>query len=821
MNSVFGMNLTFPKQRLSYTEKIADDNKWGKQMIDLLVTNSNSDHTYVSPDSSEKLDRYNKMISNYQLYNNILNQRDFEQECNPLGIEVGQFKDQIKPYNKTPNKINVLLGEEIKRPFNFKTVLTNSEGIKSKQEYKKKLLEEYINSYVTSILKKFNPQIGEPDPQTGEIIKPEHIEEYMKYSYTDSREHLDNQILQYLIRKENIQDKRNDSFKHGLVSGEEHLWVGVENGEPVVKVLNPLGVFFHKSSESKYVEDGLYAGFRTRMTSGDVIDRFGEYLTEKDLNKVEGRTLGENNYPAKDMRYNHTEVTDAYMQDSLAGGTIDQGSYGKPKSEDWVVTHVEWRSQKKVGFVTYTNEEGDEITMIVSEDFKVPSYAKIVTSVYHSKNLTKYEFDGMTLEWAWIPEIWEGIKIGDNIYCCIGPKNYQYRSIDNPHKIKLGYHGLVYSAMNAEPISLMERMKPFQYLYFIIAHKLKRLIARDKGQIFHFDLSMVPESIGLEKTIYYLEEMDIDFYNPLANAETPGSYQRGKVTGSTSRSNMQHILNYVQLMAAIDEQINDVAGITRNREGQTSPNQAVGNAQQDLMMSSTITEAIYFKPHDYVWESALNSLIQCAQVVWKDKNIVKQYVLDDLSIQTLEVPSESLVNADLGVFISNSSRDVELFSELRALAQPLLQNDKAKFSDIIKLLKSTSVRELELNIKESEEDSQQRQLEQIRAQQEAQQQAQQMALQTHQMDIQAQQQLQAQKDAAAMERELVKSFSWAEDKDINDNLVPDVLEVEKFQEELRFKREELKQNKVENQKERDSKEKIAQINARKSKSQSK
>jgi len=152
--------------------------------------------------------------------------------------------------------------------------------------------------------------------------------------------------------------------------------------------------------------------------------------------------------------------------------------------------------------------------------------------------------------------------------------------------------------MNSVPISLMERMKPFQYLYFIIAHKLKRLIARDKGQIFHFDLSMVPESIGLEKTLHYLEEMDIDFYDPLRNSETPGSYQRGKITGATSRSNMQHILNYINLMNAIDEQINDVAGITRQREGQTAPNEAVGNAQQNLMMSSTVTEAIYFKPHE-------------------------------------------------------------------------------------------------------------------------------------------------------------------------------------------------------------------------------
>lgn len=223
-------------------------------------------------------------------------------------------------------------------------------------------------------------------------------------------------------------------------------------------------------------------------------------------------------------------------------------------------------------------------------------------------------FDGKLLEWSWIPEVWQGIRIGEDIHCAMGPKKYQYRSVDNPKDVKLGYHGLVYNNMNADSVSLMDRMKPFQYLYFIIVHKLKKLIARDKGKLYHFDTTMVPEELGLEKTLYYLEEMDIDFFNPLMNAEQPGASQRGKVKEATDRSNMQHIMNYVNLMAAIDDQIGDVAGITRQREGQISPNEAVTNSQQNILQSSTITEAVYFYPHEKLWERVLNSLVQCAQV---------------------------------------------------------------------------------------------------------------------------------------------------------------------------------------------------------------
>jgi len=699
----------------------------------------------------------------------------------------------------------------------------NSEGIRSKREHEKQLLSEFISNYTTQILSRYNPEIGQPNPETGEIIKPEHLQDYMRYTYQDSREKLANNILEYLTKKESILDKKNDAFKHGLLSGEEHVWIGIENGEPICQLLNSLGVFYHKSPEVKFIQDGLYAGYRTKMNVGDILDRFGAHLTQEQIDRIEGTWSGVPGTEMKlykDMKYYHDSPSDLHLANTI-GDQYEQGSYGKGKAADWVVYHVEWRSQKKVGFIKFMNEYGEEEMQMVSEDFKVPSYAeKIVTNSKKYGRTVTYQFDDISLEWKYVPEVWEGVRIGDNIYCCIGPKEYQYRSVDNPHKIKLGYHGVVYSNMNSDAISLMERMKPFQYLYFIIAHKLKRLIARDKGQIFHFDMSMVPEDIGLEKTIYYLEEMDIDFFNPLQNGDSPGSYQRGKITGATSRSNMQHILNYVQLLASVDEQINDVAGITRQREGQTAANEAVTNAQQNLIRSSTVTEAVYFKPHDLLWEDILNSLVQCAQAAWKDKSIIKQYVLDDMSLKTLEVPADSLTNSDIGVFVSNASKDVDLFTQLKGLAQPLLQNDKARFSDIITLLKADSIRELELSIQKSEQSMQEQQMQQIQAQQEAQKQAQEISMQVEDRKMQFQKELQAQKDEEAMKREMVKALSWSEDKDVNDNNVPDVLEVEKFKEGIRFKEKELKHTEEENRKDRESKEKIAKLNASKPTSQS-
>jgi len=348
-------------------------------------------------------------------------------------------------------------------------------------------------------------------------------------------------------------------------------------------------------------------------------------------------------------------------------------------------------------------------------------------------------------------------------------------------------------------------MKPFQYLYFIVAHKLKKLVARDRGKVFPFDLTMVPEELGLEKTLYYLEEMDIDFYNPLQNTEKPGIHQRSKITGSIDRSNMQHIMNYVQLLAAIDEQISDVAGITRQREGRIATGEAVTNSQQTIAQSSTITEAVYFYPHDRLWENVLNSLVQCAQSCWKTKSIKKQFVLDDLSIQTLNVTPDSLVNSDFSVFISNSGREDELFNVLKQLAQPLLQNDKATFSNIISIFKGTSAQELERQIKRSEKEAQQRQTEEIQMAQQAQQQAAEVQAQQAEAQRQHEKELQAQKDMAAYERELLKLNEGNEPE----NQSQPMSEAEKAKIEL--EKEKLKVEQRENEKDRKSDEKIARL----------
>lgn len=765
---------TLPLQMLSYQQKSKSDFQWAKDVMDRLLLDYVQNENIVNSHSSE----YLRKLSNYQLYNNQLNQTDFERECNPLGIEVGQFKDAIQPYNKTYNKIQVLLGEELARPFNFKAILVNAEGVKSKLAHKTMLLKNYITLQVQrtiqSISELYSPEMIEENAEL--IIPPDQLESYMSTTYLDSKEITANKLLNYLMYALNIKEKKNDAFKHALLSGEEVVYVGHLGSTPVLEVVNSLGVFYHKSAETKYIQDAEYAGYRTYMTTADVLDKYGQYLTEDQKKKIdkmhEGHRDLQNNLTGPDMQYGH----DDYYYDHLLKHSTE-GSYSSVDTDDHLVQHVEWKSQRKVGFLTYYNEFGDKVMDIVSEDFELPEgYTKRVVTKEFNKKCTYYdwEIDGVPyyLEWTWIPEVWTGTKIGNDLYCMIGPKELQFRPKDNPYEVKLGYHGVIYNAMNASPISLMDRMKPFQYLYFIIMHKLKKLIAHDQGKVFPLDVTMIDPKIGLEKTFYYLKEMNIDIYNPLQSAETPGLATRAKVSSAIDMSNMQHIINYVSLLSAIDQQIAEVAGVTRQREGQTSATEAVSNAQANIQMSAVITE-IFFNTHARLWESILSSLVTAAKYAIKNESVIKQFVLPDLSVSTLAIDGKDMIDSDFGVFITDSSKEHEMFKTLRAMSEGLLNTNRAKLSDLITLYDATSLQELKAAIKSSEktmqEEQMQMQQQQIEAQKELQQSQQEFEMERQQKEL----------DTKILVAQ-IQSFSRQQDQDLNQNKIPDQLEIEKF-----------------------------------------
>lgn len=92
-------------------------------------------HSFYNNESVRQTLR-NKII-NYKLYNGIVDIKDLVSVTNPYNQDASFIPDNI-PHNPIlVPKIDLLLGEEIKRRFDWRVVVQNSDAISKKEEDKK------------------------------------------------------------------------------------------------------------------------------------------------------------------------------------------------------------------------------------------------------------------------------------------------------------------------------------------------------------------------------------------------------------------------------------------------------------------------------------------------------------------------------------------------------------------------------------------------------------------------------------------------------------------------------------------------------------
>ena len=689
------MSTTLPKQRISKSEKTK---QWREDTVDYWEKLA-----YRSPAGNRNTNT--RKLINYDLFNGRFNRNDLEYVSNPLGFKDNEFPATLQHYDIISPAIMLLLGEETKRPDNFRIIADNPEVITRKETKKKELI---LQSLEQRLLAEIDPASQPIDPNTGEPVPPqtpEEVEKYMRYTYSDILESTGNKALSYLKRSLNTKLIFNKGWKDALIAGEEIYWTGIVNGEPVLRRSNPTDIAVILDNESDYIDDAV-AVIETRMMSVPMIlDEYGDYLTASQISDIEDRSKGIQSQV-------RTDVSSNIVLPAVDGSDPGPGNYNNSIGTNShlntglvKVVRVEWQSMKKVGTLNYIDEDGQPQETVIDESFKLSEEQKI---------------EGWKVEWFWINEAWEGIKIANEFYINIQAKPNQRRRLDNPYYCKLGYSGLIYNATNSVSVSLIDRMKPYQYLYNIIAYRMELAFASDMGKIMLMDLAQIPRSEGmdLEKWMYYLKAMKIAFIN--SHEEGQKGARRGQVSHFNQFQSIDLTLgNYIQqhinTLEYIKQQVAFLSGISPQRLSQIGADAGLGTTQQAIQQSAFITE-YWFESHNEVKRRAYTGLIECAKIAWREGKKV-QYVLDDLGMELLNIDGPEFENAEYGVFMSNTSKDQQIQDQMKQLFQTALQSDKATLSDIAKVLTMESPADIVRLLEKKEEEFNQRQQQASKSQQ--------------------------------------------------------------------------------------------------------
>lgn len=746
-------NSAFPRQKLPLSKK---GKKWQEDCVNYIIGEGN----VTSGGNSTSY--YGELQTYYNLYNSIFDEKDFKSITNPFKVEDG-FPATPHDFNIIRPKVDLLIGEETKRPLNFRVIRTSQEATSEMQEKEKQMILQYIEAAITAKMSPEEAQQFQEQLQSGEIMPPEQIAKYMDKDYKDIVENTAYHSLTYLREKLDLDNEFIKGWKDGLISGREIYYVGVLNAEPYAERVNPICFSYDKSPDLDFIEDGSWCCRKMRMPITEVYDRYYDKLEEKDLDKLEemigstpGRNLGDRS------------PVDMGIQLRIYDNPIFEGS-GKSLVNVW---HCCWKSFKKIFYVTTTDDAGQSQINIVDE-----TYQPVGNEV--------------SVEPDWIIEVWEGYRAGSDLYFGIQPIEYQHVSIDNPNSQKLPYCGAIYSNTNSKPRSLVSILKPLQYMYIVLWYRLELAIARDKGKVVNMDITQIPKSMNISpaKWMHYLSSVGVNFINPYEEGWNIPGREGGKpaqfnqITAlDLTMSNV--IAEYIQLMDKIEELAGTISGITQQREGAVNTSEMVGNVERSVVQSSHITEPLFWV-HNQCKRRVLNMLLNTAKGAWEETGKQKlQYIFDNGERAFLDI-TPKFYYEDMDVFVSDTSKDLENIQKLQQLIQPAMQNGASlleaaeiltndNFNIIKQKLKDMQTRQEQIQQQQQEaEAQQQQQLQQM--QNEAKQQE--LMLQEAQMDLQRYQIDQDNQTKIAVAQ--INAYRGTEELDQDQNGIPDPVEIGK------------------------------------------
>ena len=709
----------FPAQQMSFNKK---GKAWRKKCVDF-----GDDHSLIHYHLTRK--SVFAMKINYDLINGKIHMDDLKSLVNPYNLDASFIPDNIQHYPILNSKLEILRGEESKRLFDFRVIVTNPTAISE--------MEEEKNNQVNIMLQQMLMDNSQSEEEFNQQLEKQ--ADYFTYEYQDKREIRGNLLLNHYIKELDFEQLFNRGFTDAYTVGEEAYHCDIVGGEPFIEKIDPLKMRVIKSGSSNKIEDADMIVLEDYWNPGRIIDTYWDQLSKKDIEALEKApaNTGSNPYADSmdniDPRYgfvpniNVDTAGDAVIDPlSLFDNTYDTSFLPYDMNGNVRVLRVYWKSRRQIKKVKSYNPETGE------EEFN-----------FYPENYYCDPDKGEEEQTFWVNEAWEGTKIGADIYVNMRPRPVQYNRLSNPSRCHFGIIGSIYNVNGDEPFSLVDIMKPYSYLYDIFHDRLNKTLAKNMGKIIRMDFAKVPKGWDVDKWLYYINVNNIAVEDSFKEGNI--GVATGKLAGAMNNASSgvidaslgNEIQQYCNVLEWISTKIGELAGISKQREGQISNRETVGGVERATLQSSMITERLFFI-HDSVKKRTLECFLETAKIALKGRKKKFDYILGDGSKKLMEIDGDEFAECDYGIMVDNSNGTMELNQKLDTLAQAALQNQLLDFSSIMKLYTTKSTAEKQRMVEANEK----RKREEAMQQQQQQQQMQEAQLQQQAQIAQAQQDLQ-------------------------------------------------------------------------------
>lgn len=646
----------FPRQKITSKEKLTKDKDgklWGEDNLNYFIDQVSAEE-------------HHSIIKQYKIKEGIIEESDYNYILNPYNTTVDRYKrfgSVLRNYDIINPVINLYAGEFNQRFKNIQVLDSNPNDDNRYKEGLNTLVKQYYDQKAVNELN----QLGLETGQDSEEQQPleEQIEVYNR-GFDENRVITGQEVLDYIIYDQDIEDKHQDAYIDWLTCGRTFSYKGIFHNDVDYEIVRPWEITVPQYFNSNSVEDAPWIVRRQVLSSNQILDKWHDKLTETQANLLEEKGREESLMQSTGFVQLPTQwITNKKDYSNISVLNEISGIE---------VYHCQWRSWRKVGILLTTDELGQEVEVEVDDTYTL-----------------QIEVGDRSIEWEWISEVWEGWRIGEDtspIYLDIRPLPYNRMELNNKSAQKLSYNGRINKTLSGNPLSIPSIGENYQMLYNILHYQFEKIINKNKDKIAVIPQGLIPKGVGgwdEEKFMYYAHAnsmMVVDETSPSAALALQGIKVLDMSLGSFAKDS-------IDLMQSVKAEWWESIGMNRQRYGDSKASDGKAVTEQAIFRSAIISDELNRKFEKFQ-EKDYAGLLDISKLAFLEGKKSK-YINSDSRASFLTMnPDDAIfhLESDYNIFVKNSRRENEKIQQAKEYGFSLGQNGDA--DQMLELLDSSN-----------------------------------------------------------------------------------------------------------------------------------
>lgn len=612
-----------------------------------------------------------KLMDAYNLRNGVRDTQKYSYLWEAYGLE---FPAQLRHIPVLRSIFDSLVGQSIGRPFNHKISCADNESINYIfNQYRDSILND-VNQFIKNQIKAATIMAsGMDSPET--VRAKEYLatleKKYKNGNFKSDIEKYAQDMTDWMIRRFKVKPKGIEIMNDLVTAGQAYYQVKVVQigKKPLARVINPLNLWYTKSTETKWVKDGERIVYKERIPVTEAWTLYGHKMTEKDQKRfIEnwGKYIVGSDIEILDYDFGTVESRhDFFVQKGIEIPMID-------------ISYVEWKANTRV---LIEEEEEAEVDGVTAE--------RIVSR----KKRYKYRLDRF-----------EGTRIGEDIYAGMGRSKFVVRDPDDKCNVPLTFNGACYNDRNGEAYSLVLKTDSIAEKIDILHYHAENLLAISGTKAIQVNFADLPTWLGenhMQRLMKWLGlvKQGVAVVDLSQTGQGVGKFAN---TGDVDLSMSNAILSIFQMLEHLEATAYKVTGVSRQAVGNINQNDGKGTSQIAISGTEVVTAPL-FALYDEIMEAFMTDLLNACRIAYKD-GLQGMLVLGEAGQRIFSIKSGQFNLAHFNVHLNGDGTTQRDIDSVKEMAFRLVDNQLLDTELAIDIVTLKSLSEIKGRIKQAFED---------------------------------------------------------------------------------------------------------------------